>query len=344
MSTYDFRDRPAYGHLKVERRYADNRYILKWWTPEHDKIIVQQIAQMQWVWYWGIVDKIVVATTPAKIETWKKKDPLCSQYAWYNILMYFAVVRAEQLGFTKVIRRPKWKTCLLCGQQFIESSLPLPLIDRLGGLDKLDFCAPCLSDNLSNSGNGRASKKAMIQYLKDLTALIGRVPTQNFGEGVTDLHDMDMEERVALLRLRTTRPSLKRIKSIFGSWLNALIKAGILEDGTRKTSRGIQSIAKDGHVCLSLGEKTIDDFLHQHGIAHEKEPKYPEGNFRGDFKVNGTMIEYFGLVGNPDYDAKIKEKTRICRKHGITLVAIYPDDLISKKQLENKLASLSNGS
>ncbi len=233
---------------------------------------------------------------------------------------------------------PNGKPAPYVGKNLSRGSLPLPLIERLGGLDKLDFCAPCLSNNISDLGNGRASKAAMIKYLQDLTALIGRVPTQNFGEGVADLHDMNLEQRVALLRLRTTRPSTKRIKLIFGSWLNALIQAGILEDGTRRTSRGIQSIAKDGHVCLSLGEKTIDDFLHQHGVHHEKEPKYPEGNFRGDFKVNGIIIEYFGLVGNPDYDAKIKEKTRICRKHEITLIAIYPQDLISQRKLENKLA------
>ena len=121
MSIYDFRDRPAYGRFKVERSYADNRHILKWWASEHDKIIAQQIAQMQWVWYWGIADMIVAATVPSKIETWKKNDPLCSQYAWYNILMYFAVAHAQQLGLTKAIRRPKWKTCPLCGQEFVET-------------------------------------------------------------------------------------------------------------------------------------------------------------------------------------------------------------------------------
>jgi hypothetical protein len=214
MSIYDFRDRPAYERLKVERHYADNKHILKWWTPEHDKILAQQIAQMQWVWYWGVSDKIIAITTPAKIEDWKKNDPLCSEYAWYNILMHFAVARAQQLNLTKVIRQPKWKTCPLCGQEFIESSLPLPLVERLGGIDKLDFCSPCLSSTLLDTGNGRASKVAIVKYLQDLAALIGRVPSQNFGEGIADLHDVDFEERVALLRLRMTRPSTNRIKLV----------------------------------------------------------------------------------------------------------------------------------
>ena len=29
-----------------------------------------------------------------------------------------------------------------------------------------------------------------------------------------------------------------------------------------------------------------------------------------NFKVGTTFIEYFGLTGNPDYDAKTKEKIR----------------------------------
>ena len=142
------------------------------------------------------------------------------------------------------------------------------------------------------------------------------------------------------MKLNSGKPTVRRVKAVFGSWLNVLIEAGILENGTRPTARGIQSIAKDGHVCLSLGEKTIDDFLFHNGIIHDKEPRYPEGNYRGDFKVGNTIIEYFGLTGDPEYDAKSKEKIRICKKHEITLIAIYPQDLVSQKRLENKLLAL----
>ena len=339
MSIYDYREKPAYGFFEREPHYSKNRYILKWWTPEHDELLAAQIARWQWVWYWGITDEIVKATPSTTIETWKKTDPLCAKYAWYNILMHFAAARAEQLGLTKAIRRPQEKTCRLCAKRFIEDSLPMPLIERLG-IDRLDFCAPCLRDTvLQGSGNDSASKKDILKYLRNLAGLIERVPPQNFGEGMTDLLDLENEERLALLKLLRVKPSIRRVKSVFGSWLNALIQAGILEDGTRKTSRGIQSIAKDGHVCLSLGEKTIDDYLHTRGVHHEKEPRYPEGNYRGDFEVGSTFVEYFGLAGNAEYDAKTKEKIRLCKKHGITLIAIYPQDLISQKKLEGKLSA-----
>jgi hypothetical protein len=210
-------------------------------------------------------------------------------------------------------------------------------IERLG-IDKLDFCAPCLSATIFSRTGSTLSDKAILKYLQDLALLIGRVPTQNFGEGVTDLRWLNSKEILALLELLRNKPTVERVKSVFGSWLNALIQAGVLEDGTMKTSRGTHTIAKDGHVCLSLGEKTIDDYLSLHGIHHEKEPRYPDGNYRGDFKVGTIFIEFFGLTGNPDYDAKTKEKILLCKRHNISLIAIYPQDLVSQKKLESKLS------
>jgi hypothetical protein len=107
-----------------------------------------------------------------------------------------------------------------------------------------------------------------------------------------------------------------------------------LEDGTRRTSRGTQCLARDGHVCLSLGEKTIDDFLHAFGIAHEKKQRYPEGDFRADFVANGVFIEYFGLTGDSGYNAKTKLKQELCKKHGIKLISVYPSDLVLQRHID----------
>ena len=342
MSIYDHRDKPAYGNFAAKPHYCKNPYILKWWTSAHDQLIAKQIQKEQWHWYWGITDEIVAITPSELIETWKQEDPLCSQYAWYNVLMYFAASRAKHIGLTKHIRKPKWKICSLCNRKFVEDSLPVPLVKRLG-IGHLDFCAPCLRDTvLQGSGNNSLSGKQVLSYLRDLTAVLQRVPSQNFGEGIEDLRDLDFQERLAVLRVLKRKPTVHRVKELFGSWLKALIEAGVLEDGTRRTSRGVQCLAKDGHVCLSLGEKTIDDFLYSHGIPHEKEPRYPEGNFRADFVVDRIFIEYFGLKGNPDYDAKMRLKQRICKKHSIKLISIYPSDLVSVKKLKTKLLERSS--
>lgn len=337
MSIYDHRTKPAYGNFTVKRSYSKNPHILKWWTPAHDQLITKQIEKEQWLWYWGITDEIVAATPPETIQTWQHADPLCSKYAWNSILMYFAASRAEVLGLTKQIRKPKWKTCPLCQEEFVEDSLPGPLVKRLG-IDHLDFCAPCLRDTvLQSTGSDSLAREEVLAYLRDLSDVLQRVPNQGYGEGIEDLYGLDFQERLDVLQLLRRKPTVRRVKELFGSWLNALVEAEVLEDGTRRTSRGTQCIAKDGHVCLSLGEKTIDDFLYDRGIPHEKEPRYPGGNFRGDFSVNGVLIEYFGLQGNPEYDAKTKQKQRICKKHGIQLISLYPSDLVSLKKLNGKL-------
>lgn len=339
MSIYDQRDRPAYERFIINIGYASNDYILRWWTEKHDQLLAVEINTWQWVWYWKITDCIIAITPPDVIEQWKLDDPLCSRFAWYNIIMYFAAARAQQLHLTDLIRFPVWKTCPLCGQPFSEDSLPFPLIDRLG-IDHLEFCAPCLRDTILARGSDKVTKQDILEFASKLTDVLGLVPPQGFGSGTRDLDGLDYTTRIALLKLLMYKPSTKAIKNFFGSWLNVLTEAGVLEDGTRKRSRGIQTIARDGHVCLSLGEKTIDDWLYAHHITHEKEPKYPEYNFRADFKVGNLFIEFFGLVGDPDYDKRIAQKKRLCLENNIELLAIYPKDLAASDSLSKILTPL----
>jgi len=340
MSIYDFRDKPAYKTIDVKEDYCQNKSILAWWSELHDDLINILIQKYQWNWFWEISDEVIKTTPNEIIENWKSSDPLCSAYAFYNVLMYFAISRANSKGYHKSIRDPEWRNCAMCKNQFVENSLPQPIIKRLG-IENLDICSPCFSLRtfMGYEDNGMAKSK-IIEYLQNLTEAVGRVPPQNFGCGVNDFLDLDTEERVKILRILGNRPTLRRVKKVFGTWLNALIQAGILENATRKTSRGTQCIAKDGHLCLSLGEKTIDDFLFVNGIAHEKEVYYPEKIYRTDYCVGNIFIEYFGLHGNSEYDKKSVKKKSICKKHGIPLIEIYPKDLLSQKRLKNKLKIL----
>lgn len=333
MSIYDNRAEPAYRTISYGPEDWDRPGILKWWTTAHDALLVEQIEEEQWHWYWSIPDKILSMMPPDAPEWWRKTPNA-------NILMHFAAARAQKLGLTKSIREPQWKTCPLCGNEFVEDSLPAPLTRRLG-FDQLDFCSPCLRDSIWTERDN-VSREEVLKYLRDLEDILQRVPSQGFGQGENDLRLLSTAERLRLLKVLRRKPSVRRVKELFGSWLEALIEAGILEDGTRRTARGTQCVAKDGHVCLSLGEKTIDDFLHANGILHEKEPRYPEGNYRADFRVGKVFIEYFGLKGNTEYDKKTEVKRRLCKKHGIRLIAIYPSDLVSSKRLEGKLVELLN--
>jgi hypothetical protein len=337
MTIYDRRDQPAYRDYNWPP--YSNPNIDRWWTVEHDEFVERLIEQWQWYWYWALVEAAIAKTPPFRKDI---LDPYIEQEkhyegAWYNNVMKFGIDRVKELGLTSQIRNPQWKTCPLCGEKFVESSLPYPLAKRLG-MDHLDFCAPCLKNTiLQGTGNSTLSREQVLEFVRGLTDVLQQIPHQGFGEGAHDFHDMDFEHRLAVLKMLQSKPTASRVKELFGSWLQALIEAGVLDEDARRTSRGIQSLAKDGHICLSLGEKTIDDFLNTYDIAHDREPKYPNSNYRADFAVGSVLIEYFGLEGDPDYDEKTKEKQRICKKHGINLITIYPRDLANITKLEGKL-------
>jgi hypothetical protein len=297
---------------------------------------MQTIREYQWQWFWHIQQKICSITPVETLEEWRRDDPACKKRAWYNVLVNFSRARADQCGFGKNVRAPRQKNCRICGLLFREDSLPVPLVERLG-VEEIHFCSPCLTQALLKDGADDLPMDAIPIYICDLTSTLNRVPPADFGRNISDLHGLNVDDRIALFRVLLGKPSLRRVKDVYGSWLNALIKAGVLAGDVRRTARGIQCIANDGHICLSLGEKTIDDLLFSLGIEHEKEPNYPGCNYRADFQILGAFVEYFGLAGDADYDARSKEKASICAAHGIKLIAIYPKDLISVRLLKSKI-------
>ena len=69
-----------------------------------------------------------------------------------------------------------------------------------------------------------------------------------------------------------------------------------------------------GEHVKSYGEKSIANFLYEHdlGYKYEHPHTWDDRIYRPDFTHffgrGGIIIEYFGLMGDPDYDAQIKEK------------------------------------
>jgi hypothetical protein len=249
--------------------------------------------------------------------------------------MYFAIARARVLRLDKLVRSPQWKVCPLCGNRFVEDSLPEPLVTRLG-VEQIDFCSPCLSETLFACSD-RASREEVCQFIRDLADVSGHIPPQDFGSGKYDVRDLTTAERLTVLKVLRRKPSTAHVKNLFGSWFAALVESGVLSEDAQHMSRGIRSLASDGHLCLSLGEKTIDDFLSVRGIPHGREPKYPDGQHRADFLVENVFVEYLGLAGDPDYDAKTKLKREMSRKSGRKLLLIYPEDLASVSSLRRCL-------
>jgi hypothetical protein len=332
MSIYDYRDRPAYRD--EDWPPYSNRNISRWWTAEHDELLGRLVEQWQWVWYWEVADAIQAMSRSEAMASF------LTTANWYNKVMKYAITRAKSLGLDGRIRRAQWKVCPLCEEGFVEDSLPHPLIKRLG-VDNLDFCAPCLRDAILRGGDDTATSEGILTYVMDLAEALQQIPHQGFGAGPDDFRDMGFDQRLAVLRILRRKPAVGRVKALFGSWLRALIESGTLDEDARRTTRGTRCLAKDGHVCLSLGEKTIDDFLYAHRVRHEREPAYPQGKYRADFAVNGIFIEYLGLEGDAEYDKKTEDKRRICREHGVGLILIFPADLVNVASLEEKLRRLT---
>jgi hypothetical protein len=130
-------------------------------------------------------------------------------------------------------------------------------------------------------------KEQTIGWLQDVARTLQRIPSQGF-PSIDEFRGASREERGRIVALCQHRPSVMRVKELFGSWLAALIAADLLENGTRRLLLGTHCIARDGHVCFSLGEKTVDDLLTEMGIQNEREPHYPNANFRADFRVEAT--------------------------------------------------------
>ncbi len=133
-------------------------------------------------------------------------------------------------------------------------------------------------------------------------------------------------------------------KNVFGSWNNAVIAAGLQPNRShsQRMYKRINTIASDGHICDSISEAIIDNWLTKNNISHERNVSYPETNHKADwgirFREKYIFVEYFGLAGDsPRYDRAIRKKRKLCQKHNLTLVAIYPQDIYPKKYLNIKL-------
>ncbi|MEK9200963.1 MAG: hypothetical protein AAB909_03250 [Patescibacteria group bacterium] len=129
-------------------------------------------------------------------------------------------------------------------------------------------------------------------------------------------------------------------KRVFKKWNHAITAAGFTPNKEKFTHR---FTASDGHVCDSLAEKIIDDWLSAHSIKHECHNFYPDQKkFRVDFLVNSRhWIEFVGLKGElKRYDDLYKQKKILAKNHKIKIIELFPHDLFPKNHLSVRLAFL----
>ncbi len=157
-----------------------------------------------------------------------------------------------------------------------------------------------------------------------------------------------IKNAVQKLSRAPARRELRGIESacrkIFGSWNNAIIAAGFQPNRSHSQRMYKRANAKaiDGHLCDSISELLVDNWLYKNDISHERDAHYPETHHKADWiiKLEGQniFVEYFGLANDsPRYDRAIREKKNLCRKYGLKLIAILPQDLYPKEFLEENL-------
>ncbi|MBI5195023.1 MAG: hypothetical protein HZA10_01730 [Nitrospirae bacterium] len=200
------------------------------------------------------------------------------------------------------------------------------------------ICPKCLMKTVFNDLTDVENNQ--LKKLYNLYEFLGEVPTQDY----SSLYFLFKEQNriIELTKLLHLLWSPDIFKKHFGSFFAALVKSGILPEGTKKMKIGTMVLAKDGHVCLSLAEKDIDDFLYFLNIGHKKEVSYPNSNYRTDWEIvwnqKKYFIEFFGLMNIREYANKAKQKTALAALNNIELISIYPET--NWKELIKKIFKL----
>lgn len=104
---------------------------------------------------------------------------------------------------------------------------------------------------------------------------------------------------------------------------------------------------EDGHYVRSQAEARIDDWLYNHNIAHSYEEQINLGTafIRCDFYLKGLniFIEYWGLMGNSEYERKRLEKLKIYKHHNLKLIELFRDDIdMLSEIMKSKLSAFGH--
>lgn len=147
------------------------------------------------------------------------------------------------------------------------------------------------------------------------------------------LHFYEIHKRIPI---KKELPQAKTIRRYFGTWNKCIIAAGF-EPNTTMFSKRFKAL--DGHMCDSLSEKVIDDWLFQKQIPHEIHVPYNINKMTADFKINDVWIEFFGLEGRLlSYDKTMLFKRKLWKEKGLKVIEIFPHDLFPKNKLSTILS------
>lgn len=230
----------------------------------------------------------------------------------------------------------KPRTCVVCSNEFRVIDLPDWVYFGSNGFQDCCFQCPIL---------GRPRKAELMRLAPEFVQSCGFIPNADASPiNYAFTSRLSGANRAEVFHAYGRMGGTEHVKKKFGSWFKGLVETCSVPEGVQSTARGVRCLAEDGHVCHSLDEQRIDNWLFAKKLSHEREPQYPphptlnaSGSRRADWKVGDTFIEYFGLVGDADYERKMDEKIMLSTELQIDMIAIYPSDL---ERIEKRLGFL----
>lgn len=237
-------------------------------------------------------------------------------------IMYGSFDRLRRERGPRAWPPPAEITCPICGRTFSAGILSHWMLRQYG---PPRFCPGCCVR--ARSGFRAVELPDAFAGLRALADAIEGIPEQAIAATIS-IAGLDDDRRDRVMAGLIVAPSPVAAKALAGpTWLAVLQAADLVGDVWRP-SLGTYCLAADGHLCRSLAERTVDDFLTARGIAHTPEPAYPGSSRRADWALpDGTFVEYAGLLADAEYRAKIEEKRSLAATAGVPLIILVPEDL-----------------
>ena len=268
-------DDPYGGGKNCEWTYRDQENFEELWTSEGDEVADQLADRYAFGWP-HLIARSLAASAP---DTCRALMQLATSEDRPNFdlrddpeAMFDHI--AKWGSFHAVRKRRTWPepstvTCPICDREFWNGYIEHWMYRYYGPARYCNDC--CIS---AHTGHTRdLSKQEVINNVTDLAVAFDAIPGSSFAFYALP-PDASDEKRDQWMRALTVMPRQYRIKEILDckEWLGVLKVAGLVADGWKMKRGGVMCHAADGHLCRSLLERTIDDWLTSHGIEHEREP------------------------------------------------------------------------
>lgn len=325
----------------------DLRNFEKIWSVEGDQVVDWLIEMYEAAWPWmtaralrARVPVLVRSVSQLGMEISAEPNRDLPSYASNSTAMTDSILLWGAFQIAR--QRRGWPeshstVCPVCRCQFWTGELSPWTYPQFGPARYCMRCCQAARDGAS----GQPGRGAAARALCRLAEVIEGVPPQRFAFQAIPV-DIDPARRDEIVQALQATPPVETLKALFEvrDWLGVLQPVGLIDGGWRP-SMGTWCRAEDGHRCRSLLEKSIDDWLHRHGIAHQPEPRWPahptlnpSGRKRADWLLaDGTFVECAGIITDREYEHKIEEKRRLADQLGIRLIIVNPSDIARLERL-----------